>query len=131
MKISEAFPSKFLKADDLSGKIAVTINDVGQEAMGMDKTLKLILYFRELDKPMVCNHTNGDMIAQLHGDETDNWRGKRIVLTRALVPFQGKNVPAVRVCDFIPGQKKAAPPPPEEPVGELDFVEADQAMADL
>jgi hypothetical protein len=72
MKISEAFPSKYLKADDLSGKIAVTINDVTQEAMGMDKTLKLFLYFRELDKPMVCNHTNGDMIAQLHGDETDN-----------------------------------------------------------
>jgi len=48
MKISEAFPSKFLKADDLSGKIGVTINDIGQEAMGMDKTLKLILYFREL-----------------------------------------------------------------------------------
>ncbi len=129
MKISEAFPSKYLKADDLTGKIAVTILDVLQESVGSDKSVKLVLYFRELAKPMICNRTNGDMIAQLHGDETDGWRSKRIVLTRALVGFQGKNVPAIRVCDFIPGSKKATPPPPSaEFVEEADYVEPDEVV---
>ena len=132
MKVSDAFPSKYLKADDLNGNLAVTITAVEQEPVGLDKTLKLVLYFRELPKPMVTNHTNADMIAHLHGDETDEWKGKRIVLKKALVPFQGKNVPAIRVADFIPGQKKAATPAPapEEFVEEQDYVEPGE-MVDL
>ena len=130
MKISEVFPSKFLKSDDLTGNVAVTVNDITQESVGMDKTTKLIIYFRELGKPFVCNRTNANQIAQLHGEETDNWRGKRIVLTRTLVPFQGKNVPAIRVANIVPGQKKVTPPP-EEPIEDLDFIEADEAAVDL
>lgn len=31
-------------------------------------------------KPLVLNHTNGQMIAELHGDQPTGWKGKRIVL---------------------------------------------------
>jgi len=127
MKVSEAFPSKYLKADDINGKIAVNISDVVYEPVGVDKTPKLVAYFRELDKPMVLNHTNADMIGLLHGEETDTWKGKRIILMKVLVPFQGKNVPAIRVGDTVPGVKQK--PPQEEPSEEdTDWIDPDEVV---
>ena len=65
------------------------------EVLGDNK--KLILYFEGKDRGLVLNKTNANNIANAYGDDTDDWIGKQIVLFEAMVDFQGRTVPAIRV----------------------------------
>lgn len=119
MKIGEAFPSNFLKADDLQGKdIIVTIQEVTLEELGKgnEKEQKLIIAFKGKDKKLVCNKTNAKTIAKIHGDDTDDWIGKSIIIGPREVEFQGDQVWAIRVSLRNPAKAspaKAAPAPVE------------------
>lgn len=94
MNINEAFPTKYLKAGDLQNRRhTLTIGNVVMEE-GIDKP---IIYFQGAQKGMAVNKTNAMMIAQLYGDNTDNWIGRQIELYTAQVLFEGKFVPAIRV----------------------------------
>lgn len=96
MHIDEAFPSKYLKASDLQGRnVTVKMGRAEVEKIGEDK--KLILYFQGKEKGMVLNKTNANNIAGIYGGDTDDWYGKEITLFEAMVDFQGKTVPALRV----------------------------------
>lgn len=94
MRISDAFPTKYLKAGDLQGRRhTLTVSRVVQEE-GIDKP---IIYFQGAQKGMAVNKTNAMMISQFLGDETDGWIGRQIELYTAQVLFEGKFVPAIRV----------------------------------
>ena len=99
MKLSQAFPSNYLKVTDLQNRrIAVTMDHVEFEEVGSDKEEKLVVYFEGKEKGLVLNKTNATMIEEITGtDETDEWPGTKIVLKPAWVDFQGKRVPAIRV----------------------------------
>ena len=115
MKIGQAYPSNFLKADDLQGKdVVVTIEGCELESIGQghDKQDKLILHFVGKQKAMVLNKTNAKTIAKLYGDETDDWVGKRITLSPREVEFQGDMVLAIRVSLRAPGSVASAAPVP-------------------
>ena len=106
MKVGQAFPSKYLKADDLEDRDwtatirDVIIEDIGQ---GEQKQEKLILYFNEFEKGLVTNKTNATTIQKLYGDETDEWVGKTIVLwPNHDVEFKGEIVSAIRVRSRAP-----------------------------
>lgn len=102
MKLNDMFPSNLLKAQDVTdagGEMPLTIEKVEIKEFDADnggKERKPIIYFKE-GKQMVCNKTNGNSIAELYGDETDNWLGKEITLVVRDVDFQGKSTPAIRV----------------------------------
>ncbi len=94
--INDEFPSKYLKASDLKGRnVKVKISHTTREQIGDDH--KLILYFQGTEKGMVLNKTNANNIATIYGEETDDWATQEIVLFEAMVDFQGKTVPAIRV----------------------------------
>lgn len=96
MQLSQAFPSNYLKASDLQGRnITVKIDRVEKEKIGTDS--KLVLYFQGKEKGMVLNKTNANNIGYLYGEETDDWHGCEITLFEAMVDYQGKTVPAIRV----------------------------------
>lgn len=96
MKVSEAFPSNYLKAADLGGRtIRAKINIVRSEDIGGDQ--KLVIYFQGKEKGLVLNKTNSTTIAMAFGDETDNWTDAPIELFPQAVPFNGQMVPAIRV----------------------------------
>jgi arabinogalactan endo-1,4-beta-galactosidase len=119
MQISEAFPSNYLKAADLQGRNAlVTIARTEYEMIGNDK--KLILYFQGKEKGMVLNKTNANNISQIYGDETDDWKGGEIILFEAMVDFQGKTVPAIRVkaAPRKPVQERPGTQPRMKPAGD-------------
>jgi hypothetical protein len=100
MKLTDAFPSNFLKADDLQGKeVTVKIEEVTLEELGQgnDKEEKLMISFQGKSKKLVCNKTNARTIEKLHGGDTDDWIGKRIILAPREVEFQGEQVWAIRV----------------------------------
>jgi hypothetical protein len=118
MKVSEAYPSNYLKADDLQGRdVVVTIESVDLEKIGQgaDQDTKLVLGFRGKEKKLVCNKTNAGTISGLYGDETDDWIGKQVILTSREVEFQGKMTLAIRVSLKKPATAapKPAPTTPE------------------
>jgi len=130
MKMRELYPSKYLKADD--------VDEAGGEARALIKSVKLeemqdnegnkdekpILYFTNLPKGMVMNKTNADRIAAVYGDESDDWRGKEIILYTEPVTAFGKTANAIRVKVPKPTQKPVQSQPvnaavtPEPEVGE-------------
>jgi hypothetical protein len=96
MRISAAFPSDYLKATDLDGRnVKVAMSHVEMKDIGGDH--KPILFFVGKEKGLVLNKTNANNIALAYGDDTDDWNGKEIVLFEAMVDFQGKTVPSIRV----------------------------------
>lgn len=108
------FPSKYLRASDLGGKPKiVTIDSVTEDLFENEgrKEKKPIVNFAEPDvKGLVCNKTNFLTIASICGDDTNDWRGKKIVIYPELVAFRGKASEAVRVRSL---PKPAAPAPPD------------------
>lgn len=96
MNIEEAFPSKYLKAADLKGsRVNVKIDRIECETVGDDS--KVILYFQGKEKGLVLNVTNKNMVVDLYGPETDDWSGQPITLYEAMVQYQSKMVPAIRI----------------------------------
>lgn len=125
MKLSEAFPSNFLKADDLQGKsVTVTISDVQLEDIGKGHEMqsKVVLSFKGKEKKFVCNKTNAKTIAKLHGDDTDDWIGKSIIIEPREVEFQGDMVWAIRVSLKKPAGATKAPEPEPENAPEDDEI---------
>jgi len=95
MKISDAYPSNYLKAADLQGKnILLKMDRVEYEKIGEDE--KPVLFFVGKQKGMVLNKTNSAKIASAYGDETDDWRDQEIVLFPAMVDYKGETVEAIR-----------------------------------
>lgn len=104
MKISDAFPSKYLKADDLDGRtVLVTIKSVQMEEF--DDGEKPIIYFQGKEKGVVLNKTNANMLAQLFGNDTDDWRGGEVEMFAVQTEYQGKPTKGLRF--KIPVRKPA------------------------
>jgi hypothetical protein len=100
VKISDAFPSKYLKGADLEADTVFTIDRVEMENVaqqGKPEELKPIVYFQEDERGVVLNRTNSETISSIHGGDTDDWIGKQITLFATEVDFQGKQVLAIRV----------------------------------
>jgi hypothetical protein len=100
--VNELKTSKFLKKEDVGDGVLVTIREVTKHNIAIDgapEDQKYCMTFEELDKPLVLNSTNGQLIAKITGEqEMDDWSGKKIVLyTDDNVSFQGKLVGGIRV----------------------------------
>ena len=96
MRIDTAFPGQYLKAADLQGRPAMVVMDrVDMEQIGDEP--KPVLYFQGKQKGLVLNKTNSNSIATAYGYETDSWHGQQIQLVEAMVDFQGRSVPAIRI----------------------------------
>ena len=98
--LSDLFPSKYLKASDAAEPVTLTITKVTQEAMknrdGDDET-KPVIHFVEMEKPMVLNRTNAKTIAELYGDNIEDWTGKKVILTSVDVDAFGETTAALRI----------------------------------
>ena len=83
MKVSEAYPSRYLKAANLDGDgPIVTIKSVAIEELGSNGDKKPVAYFKEMEKGLVLNRTNAETIALFtHEDDMEAWIGYRIGLT--------------------------------------------------
>jgi hypothetical protein len=114
MKISDMLPSKYIKQSDVEQPTLVTITklttaDVSQNQSG---DMKWVAVFSELDKPMVLNSTNLKRIAKAHGDDSDGWIGKQMVLyVDEDVEFGGEVVGGLRLRAPKVKQGTSAPPP--------------------
>ena len=117
MKAGKMIPSKFLKKEDIDPAKLVTINGLRQANVALDdqpEEMKWTMFFKELDKPMVLNSTNIQLLCKvLDTDETDEWIGKEIVVFNDQnVSFGGKITGGIR----IRAPKKQALTPEEEKI---------------
>jgi len=124
VRLNEVYGGNYLKAEDLKdrGEVRCTIESVSIME-GDDGKKKAVLHFRGKDKTLPLNITNANMVAELYGDETDDWEGKSITLYTCKVDFQGKRVLAIRIKDALSSGNgshqpapRPSPPPPQEPL---------------
>lgn len=126
MKISNAFPSKYLRSEDLEmGKqYKVTIDRVLVEDVGRENNPehKPVVYFVGAKKGMVLNKTNAMTLATLFGDETDSWPGREIYLFVAMTTMMGEPTKGLRlgmpqqpVTQGLPGGAPSQPMPDGRP----------------
>lgn len=115
------YDAEYVGAWDLTGPdgrprdVTVTIARVKAGRVvgeGGRSASKPILYFSGSDKGLICNKTNGRVIAGLYGPDVRAWVGRRITLypTRVRGPA-GDEVDAVRVRPTVPreaGGRRAA-----------------------
>lgn len=123
MRLRELYPSKYLKAEDISetaeGEVRALIKGIKIEELQDPeggKQDKPILYFLRIEKGLVMNKTNAETIGDAYGDETDAWVGKEVLLVTERVTAFGKTAPAIRI--RIPKKPTSAPvtaPPETEP----------------
>ena len=107
ISVRKLFDSRFLKSDDIGDTdMALTINRVELEDIGHgdNRDEKAVVYFDEIEKVLVLNKTNATTISRLYGDDTAEWRGKRIVLYATEVSYQGTQMMGIRVRMRPPGQ---------------------------
>ncbi len=123
MNISEAFPSKYLKASDLAGsEPVVTIDRVEMEPVGQKKEMKAVLFFLGKEKGLVLNVTNSRKITELTGSGiTEEWHGQRIRLYATETQFGGDTVDCIR----IKGVTKPKMAPMTKPAPAADDREVD------
>lgn len=132
-RMSDAFPSKYLAADvdirdqDDGGTIlTISGSEIVLVGQGEDASHKPVLYFEEVNKGLVLNKTNANVLtAMFKSDDTDDWIGKQIKLYSKDVEYQGKMVRGIRVNSRPPAPAQPAarqmPVPPVEP-GDDDIL---------
>jgi hypothetical protein len=104
MKLSDMFPSRFIRGVDLNGcSITVTISHVQLEKMRPSpqspELEKIVLYTVEgkNGKGIVMSKTLATQIAQAVGkEETDEWVGKQVTLYPEPVTVAGVQRVAIR-----------------------------------
>lgn len=97
----ELFPGRFLKAGLFGGKnVTLTVVDVDAEPLpqdnGRDRT-RGVLSFKETDKQLVLNSTNGQCIRAMFGRKVPDWIGKRITFAPEKDKFGRETVDAIRI----------------------------------
>lgn len=114
MKVSEEYPSQYIKASDLGAReIRVTMANVEREKIGTDN--KLVLYFKGKQKGLVLNKTNANTIGESYGDDTDDWYDQPLILFSVKTDYQGKVVDATR-CRVPTAKDNRAAQPKDDPI---------------
>lgn len=97
MNVNDIFHSgETLRCEDLQNR-AFSLTMKSTESKNFDDGAKLIIRFNETEKVLVSNKTNTFTIAEIYGQETDNWLGQKIELFPTTTMFSGKMVPCIRV----------------------------------
>ncbi len=128
--VNDLKQSKYLKQQDVGTGVLVTIDryeevNVAQE--GQSPELKWVLFFKELEKPMVLNSTNGQLIERITGSgDFDDWIGKVVVLYNdPNVSFAGRVTGGIRVRAPKPQGKAAAAKPAAKASPAADLSDED------
>lgn len=102
MKITEMFPSRYVRGVDLQGKsVTVTVAKIQLEKMRPNpqspEIQKYVLYTAEGKKGIVLSKTLANQIANTVGsEETDEWEGKKVTLIPVSVSVAGVQRVAIR-----------------------------------
>jgi hypothetical protein len=119
--------SKFLTKEDTDPAVEVTIagwDNVDVSLESQPTKMKYVLMFKEVEKPLVLNNTNGQRIAAMTGkDDFDDWIGFKITLFNdKSVSFGGKLTGGIRV--LMPQPNAPQPTTKPTPSQQVDYNKA-------
>jgi hypothetical protein len=102
MKFSELSQSNWLKKEDVGAGTLLTIRGFEEANIALEgeKTnMRWVMFFEEVEKGLVLNTTNGQILASIFGtDQADECVGQKVVLyTDPNVSFGGKLVGGIRI----------------------------------
>lgn len=86
----QLYPGRFLKAGEFQGKkptLTITAVKLDELEGTKGKQIKGIIHFREVDRALALNRTNGVCIRAMFGKHLPDWIGKRVTLYAA--PYEG------------------------------------------
>jgi len=88
----------YLKKEDVDGELTATLTDVWSEAVLNAGRKKLVVSFREFEKPLILNKTNIKRLARIFGTgDTKVWRGPVTLYVEVGVEYAGRVVGGLRV----------------------------------
>ena len=97
----------YLKKEDIDGPMTATLTDVWSEAVLNAGRKKLVVSFREFEKPLILNKTNIKRFARIFGTgDTTTWRGPVTLYVEPGVEYAGRVVGGIRV---RPAEAKGEP----------------------
>jgi hypothetical protein len=133
MKMSEEFPSKYIKASDLNGReVRVIMQHCEREEVGTKDgrpDYKPVLYIKGKDKPIVLNKTNAQVISDFYGDDTADWFDQPVYLYAVDTEYQGKKTQGLRI--RIPTAKDNKPSARPDPISSGPAPTRQAAPADM
>jgi len=103
MNLNDFRNSTYLTQRDIENLPAkdrrVTVDHVEAERVGEEKDLKLVTYFVTMDKGLVTNITNGEILSEIAGStETADWHGADVeIYVDPNVGFGGKRTGGIRL----------------------------------
>jgi hypothetical protein len=126
MKMSEEFPGRYLKADNirhLPAPVVATITGAGSDTMRDGRKI-LYLLTAEFEQPVKFGKQQGDYLTGAFGsDDTDDWVGRQVhlVIQDQLYNNQQYEVVRMRVpkAAVTPPRKKAAQAQPGQEESEF------------
>jgi len=101
----------YLKKEDIDGAMTVTLTDVWSEAVLNAGRKKLVVSFREFEKPLILNKTNIKRFARIFGTgDTKVWRGPVTLYVEPGVEYAGRVVGGLRVRPVDKAQSRVESP---------------------
>jgi hypothetical protein len=101
MKLRDMYPSNYMAKEDVPHPITLTIAKVAMEKLEFEGELSVkpcVMWAEEDAKCMILNRGNAGVLANLYGDDTDGWTGKKVeVYVDANVMYMGRIVGGLRV----------------------------------
>jgi hypothetical protein len=94
---NDAYPSKYIKTADFTGPATYTLHSLNIEEVGQEKERRPIAYFKEINRGMVINRTNWDVLEDTFGPDTDRWIGQVVEVFPTTTSFGGRRVPCLRI----------------------------------
>ena len=107
-----AFPSKYLKSEDVTKPSVVEIKSLDFEDVGAGQRQerKLVAHFVNVPKGLVLNLINSETIAEIcRTNDYEQWPGHHIEIYPTKTEFQGKRVPCLRVREPAQQPRRAQP----------------------
>ena len=109
--INALFPTKYIKAADLNNQdVQVQITGLAIEEIEEGEN-KPVLRFAGHQQGLVLNKTNALVIAEMYGEDYDQWVGRTITLYATKCDMAGKRVDCIRVRPGQPQQQYPPQPP--------------------
>lgn len=111
MKASDMIESKYLKQSDVDEEAVLTIRGIKKANVAAEdqpEEMKWLIGFAEIAKPLVLNSTNIQALMRICGEETDDWKGKKVIVyVDHNVSFGGKLTGGLRIKQYKPETKPA------------------------
>jgi hypothetical protein len=100
---SSLFPylnGEMIGDNEVTLTIKAVVNEELTSSRGTD--VKPTVQFQERKKAWILNKSNAKLLAEEMGPETDNWRGRKVVLHAPWIEAFGKRMRSVRVKKVLP-----------------------------